>query len=66
MKRLLTEKAKRSPRHIIVRMMSSPSEGLAPNDWQYGGMLGPAPPVLVVRNDSIEFEIGDWKVLDDF
>jgi hypothetical protein len=35
-------------------------------DWQYGGMLPPAPPVLVARSDSIIFNKADWAVLDDF
>jgi len=29
-------------------------------------MLPPAPTVLVARNDSIQFTINDWQVLDDF
>ncbi len=33
--------------------MSQPSTGLAPMNWQYGGMIGPAPIVLVARNDGI-------------
>ena len=28
--------------------------------------MPPAPPVLVVRKDSIPFGIEDWQVLDDF
>ena len=35
-------------------------------DWQYGGMLPPAPIVLVGRSDGIQFNIEDWAVLDDF
>lgn len=35
-------------------------------DWKYGGMLEPAPPVLVARNDGIAFNVNDWAVLDDF
>jgi hypothetical protein len=34
-------------------MMSDPAIGLAPNDWQYGGALGPAPTVLVARSDGV-------------
>lgn len=56
---------KKSNNYIIVRMMSQPSVGLAPMDWQYGGSLE-APPVLMARSDSIQFNINDWKVLDDF
>jgi len=52
-KRLLDEPRKKSNKYIIVRMMSEPSEGIAPMDWQYGGMLPPAPTVLVARSDSI-------------
>lgn len=57
---------KKYQRYAIVRMMSSPSEGLAPFSWQYGGMLPPAPPVLVARSDSMQFDVNDWQVLDDF
>lgn len=46
--------------------MSDPDDGIAPLDWQYGGMLPPAPPVLVARSDSIQFDEDDWQVLDDF
>ena len=53
-------------RHIIVRMMSDPKVGLAPLDWQYGGLLPPAPPVLLGRSDGIAFERDDWYILDDF
>ena len=65
-KRILNAKKIKSDFYWIVRMMSQPSIGLAPNDWQYGGALGPAPPVLVVRSDSIQFGINDWSILDDF
>ncbi len=47
-------------------MMSDPDTGMASMDWQYGGMFPEAPPVLVVRNDSIPFTIDDWYALDDF
>lgn len=35
-------------------------------DWQYGGVLPPATPVLVARNDEILFNHNDWVVLDEF
>lgn len=47
-------------------MMSEPQDGVAPLDWQYGGQFEPAPSVLVARNDSIQFNIKDWEILDDF
>ena len=40
--------------------MSTPEVGLAPMEWQYGGMLPPAPPTLVARKDNIPFEKSDW------
>lgn len=52
--------------YIIVRMMSEPDIGLAPPRWQYGGIFGPATPVLVARSDGISFTKDDWVVLDDF
>jgi hypothetical protein len=53
-------------RYIIVRMMSEPTVGVAPLRWNFGGIYGPAPPVLVARSDSVPFTIEDWNVLDDF
>lgn len=50
----------------IVRMMSVPKIGLAPMDWQYGGMNGPAPPVVVARTDGVPFTKTDWCRLDEF
>jgi hypothetical protein len=52
--------------YIIVRMMSEPNTGMAPFSWTYGGLMGPAPPVLVARSDAIAFTKEDWKVLDEF
>lgn len=65
-KRLFNEPRKKGNHYIIVRMMSEPSEGIAPIDWQYGGMLEPAPSVLVARSDQVQFNKNDWAVLDDF
>ena len=51
-KRLLNEPRKKCKEYVICRLMSNPyTNGIAPMDWQYGGILGPAPPVLLVRND---------------
>ena len=52
--------------YLIVRLMSQPSYGLAPMDWQYGGLQGPAPPVLIARSDSVEFTLRDYEIMDDF
>lgn len=46
--------------------MTEPSIGIAPIEWQYGGLLQPAPPVLVARKDGVSFNANDWTVLDDF
>lgn len=56
----------RHHRYRIVRIMSDPRSGLAPSSWQYGGMLGPAPPVLMFRTDGVPFTPVDFEVLDDF
>jgi hypothetical protein len=53
-------------RYIITRMMSDPIVGVAHDQWAYGGVCGPAPPVLIARSDSIPFTADDWGVLDDF
>ena len=39
---------------------------LAPMDWQYGGALGPAPPVVAARSDGIPFAKDGWAKLDEF
>ncbi len=52
--------------HRIVRFMSDPDVGLAPMDWQYGGALGPAPPVWVGRSDGVEFHKEDYDAIDEF
>lgn len=51
---------------LIVRMMGDPDSGLAPFDWQYGWINGPAPPVLLERSDEHEFTTDEWCILDDF
>lgn len=65
-KREPQELAVRDSNYVIVRMMSDPSIGVAPTSWQYGGLFGPAPPVLVARTDRVPFTIQDWSILDDF
>jgi len=52
--------------NVIVRLMSDPEMGLAPMDWQYGGSLGPAPPVLLARKDLLPFSWDDWARLDEY
>ena len=51
---------------LIVRLMAEPTTGLAPPSWQYGGRLGPAPPVLLVRADGFAFDVDAWAALDDY
>jgi len=46
--------------------MSDPDDGFAPCEWQYGGNMGPAPPVILARRDRIPFSCHDWMVLDDY
>jgi hypothetical protein len=52
--------------NIIVRFMADPDDGFAPADWQYGGMMGPAPPVVLARRDKLPFSSEDWGVIDDY
>lgn len=52
--------------NLIVRFMSDPLDGLAPSDWQYGGALGPAPPVVLARKDELPFSKQDYLLIDDF
>jgi len=52
--------------HLCVRFMTDPRIGLAPIDWQYGGAVGPAPPVVAARTDGIPFTTMGWEKLDDF
>ena len=60
------EECKPGDRELIVRFMKNPDSGLAEMDWQYGGLLGPAPPVLIDRSDEQEFTTDDWHLLNDF
>ena len=48
----------RSDMHLCVRLMTDPRLGLAELDWQYGGCLGDAPPVIAARTDGIAFTRG--------
>lgn len=52
--------------HLVARFMTDPSIGLAPADWQYGGLMGPAPPVLAARTDGVAFSKKGWAALNDF
>lgn len=52
--------------NVIVRFMSDPEEGFAPAEWQYGGSMGPAPPVVLARRDALPFSKPDWAVLDNY
>ncbi len=53
---------------LASRFMSNPYSvlHLAPMDWQYGGALGPAPPVVAARRDGIPFTKAGWAELDEF
>ena len=53
---------------LVCRFMSTPYTvlHLAPVEWQYGGALGPAPPVVAVRSDGIPFTKEGWEELDGF
>jgi len=50
----------------IVRFMADPDDGFAPDEWQYGGRRGPAPPVVLARKDKIPFSQQDWHSLDEY
>jgi len=52
--------------NAIVRMMADPDDGFAPYEWQYGGRMGPAPPVVLARRDKLPFSAQDWHVLDSY
>lgn len=52
--------------HLCVRFMTDPKRGMAPLDWQYGGCLPHAPPVLAARTDGVPFSSNGWRALDDF
>ena len=49
--------------NIIVRFMVEPEDALAPAHWQYGGGMGPAPPVVLIRKDGLPFSRQDWNAL---
>lgn len=50
----------------IVRFMASPDDGFAPDEWQYGGRKGPAPPVVLARKDKLPFSKQDWDIVDEY
>jgi len=52
--------------NIIVRFMADPEDGFAPLEWQYGGRMGPAPPVLLARRDKMPFSQHDWSLMDQY
>lgn len=52
--------------NIIVRFMGDPDDGMAPSEWQYGGRMGPAPPVVLARKDGVPFSRADWDAIDEY
>lgn len=52
-------------RSSIVRFMAE-EDGFAAPEWQYGGSMGPAPPVVLVRKDRVPFSRQDWEALDTY
>ena len=52
--------------NIIVRFMADPDDGFAPDHWQYGGGMGPAPPVVLARKDRLPFSTQEWEVLTEY
>ena len=38
-------------------------DGLAPEEWQYGGKRGPAPPVVLARKDQVPFSKHDFEMI---
>ena len=52
--------------NIIVRFMADPDDGFAPHHWQYGGGIGPAPPVVLARKDKLPFSTQEWEVLTEY
>jgi len=52
--------------NAIVRFMADPADGMAPAEWQYGGRMGPAPPVVLARRDKLPFSQQDWRSLDEY
>lgn len=52
--------------NVIVRFMADVDDGFAPPEWQYGGRMGPAPPVVLARRDNVPFSKHDWDALDEY
>ena len=52
--------------NAIVRFMADTSDGLAPEEWQYGGTRGPAPPVVLARKDQVPFSSHDFEMICDY
>lgn len=52
--------------NIIVRLMADPDDGFAPAEWQYGGRMGPAPPVMLGCRDGVPFSQVEWDILAEF
>jgi len=52
--------------NAIVRFMADPEDGMAPDEWQYGGRMGPAPPIVLARRDGLPFSKQDWHALDEY
>lgn len=50
----------------ISRFMTDPQDGIADLEWAYGGMCGPAPPIIVARTDGTPFCCCDFIALEDF
>lgn len=49
-----------------MRFMADPDDGFAPPEWQYGGTMGAAPPVLLARRDRIPFSLHDWDLMNAY
>mmetsp|Transcript_10156 Transcript_10156/g.22877 ORF Transcript_10156/g.22877 Transcript_10156/m.22877 type:complete len:346 (-) Transcript_10156:152-1189(-) len=52
--------------NIIVKVMADPESGFAPMEWQYGGAIGPAPPVVLARKDKVPFSSEDFWAMFDY
>jgi len=52
--------------NAIVRFMADTSDGLAPEEWQYGGTRGPAPPVVLARKDQVPFSSHDFEIICEY
>ena len=53
-------------KNAIVSFMSDTSDGLAPDEWQYGGKRGPAPPVVLARKDLVPFSKDDFQAICEY